>query len=590
MRLWSGWYGWCRRFHFAILFGAVFINTAQATSVTRSDGWIVSQQQLNTPVWLLGQAHQAPARVPLGSLWKLWVYSYSLDQHLPDQPYACYAGTQAAEGDEYCCSHSELVSRDMALARSCGAYFQPKRLKIQAKDWQQYWQRQAPLVPWLQDVTNLQPQTAQPVGEILNALNSVPPAIIAKTRAALLGRLIQPQWSDSLPVLGGAYRFKTYTWHHPQVAGAYFGGAAGWLADGTAFWLGGTGGSHAVVQRLSAPLTRQLPPPTPAQTLDDQCVVVHYFNHYPIQRISRVGDTANMPIRNGRLHGDYRVQFVNQQLLGIHAMGELTVQDAAPNQSSEPQIYGRFSVQDYLARVVDREGDASQTQAARALSIAAHSYLLQNAEFHQGCWQIDDDSRTQRVSPNPPSPAARAIVAFTEGLVLGGSPIYYHQTTAKAGSVMSWQNVVSQSQRGVNYMTLLKQAYPQASWQLSNDQQQCQPLAAATQYFQRNLPKVQHVMATTTGFEALNQVNICTLDYGHPYADQQALNIYIRDWRTQNDHVTLWHEYLHLAMRFHPKGQDEHWVESKARQLTDQLELSGTSPAKNSMRKIRYAQ
>jgi uncharacterized protein YfaQ (DUF2300 family) len=119
---------------------------------------------------------------------------------------------------------------------------------------------------------------------------------------------------------------------------------------------------------------------------------------------------------------------------------------------------------------------------------------------------------------------------------------------------------------------------------------QCQPLAAATQYFQRNLPKVQHVMATTTGFEALNQVNICTLDYGHPYADQQALNIYIRDWRTQNDHVTLWHEYLHLAMRFHPKGQDEHWVESKARQLTDQLELSGTSPAKNSMRKIRYAQ
>jgi uncharacterized protein YfaQ (DUF2300 family) len=247
-------------------------------------------------------------------------------------------------------------------------------------------------------------------------------------------------------------------------------------------------------------------------------------------------------------------------------------------------------VQDYLARVVVREGDANQTQAARALSIAAHSYLLQNAEFHQGCWQIDDDSRTQRVSPNPPSQAARAVVAFTEGLVLGGSPIYYHQTKAKAGSVLSWQNAVSESQRGVNYIALLKQAYPQASWQLSNDKQQCQPLAVATQYFQHNLPKVQQLMATTVGFESLKQVNICTLDYGHPYADQQALNIYIRDWRTQNDHVTLWHEYLHLAMRFHPKGQDENWIESTARKLTDQLELSDTSFANNSKRKIRHAQ
>jgi uncharacterized protein YfaQ (DUF2300 family) len=583
------WRGWCVGFHCAILLCAVFINTAHATSV-RPDDWIVSQQQLNTPVWLLGQAHQAPARVPLGSLWKLWVYTYSLDQHLPDHPYACHAGIQAMEGDEYCCSHDESVTRDMALARSCGAYFQPKRLKIQAKDWQQYWQRQAPRVAWLQDLNNFQPQTAMPVDEILNALNSVPPTIVAKTREALLGRLVQPQWSDSLPILGGAYRFKTYTWRDPQVAGAYFGGAAGWLSDGTAFWLGGTGGSHAVVQRLSVPLTRQLPSPTPPQTLDDQCVDVHYFKHYPIQRISRVGDTTNTPVHNGALRGDYRVQFVNQQQLRIHAMGELTVQDEAQNQSSAPQIYGRLSVQDYLARVVVREGDANQTQAARALSIAAHSYLLQNAEFHQGCWQIDDDSRTQRVSPNPPSQAARAVVAFTEGLVLGGSPIYYHQTKAKAGSVLSWQNAVSESQRGVNYIALLKQAYPQASWQLSNDKQQCQPLAVATQYFQHNLPKVQQLMATTVGFESLKQVNICTLDYGHPYADQQALNIYIRDWRTQNDHVTLWHEYLHLAMRFHPKGQDENWIESTARKLTDQLELSDTSFANNSKRKIRHAQ
>jgi len=80
--------------------------------------WLVSQQTANTPNWLLGHAADAPAQVPLGSLWKLWVYSYSVDNHLPDQPYACRAGRGAPEGDEYCCSHSEPVSRDMALVRS----------------------------------------------------------------------------------------------------------------------------------------------------------------------------------------------------------------------------------------------------------------------------------------------------------------------------------------------------------------------------------------------------------------------------------------------------------------------------------------
>lgn len=561
--------------------------TSPDKKLSNTASWIVSQQTVNHPIWLQGDMKQLPKQVPLGSLWKLWVYTYSLDQHLPDQPYACHAGNQAASGDEYCCTHSESVSRDMALVRSCGAYFQPKRLNIQSKEWQRYWQQQAPDVRWLQQLSNLQPQTQVPVNDILNALNRVPPHIMTQTREALLGRVLQPQWSDVLPNLGGAYRFKTFTWANPRLTGAYFGGAAGWLADGTAFWLGSTGGSHQVVQQLSRSLATQLPPAL--QKNDDQCVSVRYFKRYPIARINRIGDDHKAEIMTGNLRGDYRVQFANSQNLVIHSNGELLVQKLA---HQPVQIIGRFGLQEYVARVIDREGHAEQTEAARALAIAARSYLIQNAEFHQGCFQIDDDSRYQRVSPNPPTHTARSVAAFTEGLTLTGSPIHYHQNKAETG-LLGWNNAVSQSQHGLNYIQILKLAFPKASWQLPDQRQQCQLLTPAEQYLQRNLPKVSQLMASTEGFEVLKSVNICRLDYGNPYADQQSLNIYVRDWRSQNDRVTLWHEYLHLAMRFHPRGQDEVWIEQTARRLTDQLGISSfleSTMIETQSRKIRHAQ
>ncbi len=561
-----------------VLSGRVLAATVPTTQ------WLVSQQQPNTPQWLVGSATDAPARVPLGSLWKLWIYSYSVDNQLPDRPYACHAGRTAAVGDEYCCSHAESVSRDMALVRSCGAYFEPQRLQIHAADWQRYWQRQAPQAVWLQHLHNLRPQTSVSVGEILNALSSVPPATIAQTRTALLGRLLQPQWSDVLALQGSGYRFKTFTWAHPQRAGASIGGAAGWLADGSAFWLGGSGGSHQVVQQMSSTLVSHLPLPTSGATMDAQCVVVRYFNRYPIQQLLRSGTGRQTVVTSGILRGDYVVQFGNGQSLPIRSNGTLSVQQVA---GQAPEISGRFGLEDYVARVVDREGNAAEIHAARALAVAARSYLLQNAERHQGCLHLADDSRYQRVSPNPPSDAARAIAAYTEGLVLTGSPIRYHLDQTQAG-VFGWQDAVVQSRRGIGYMALLKQAYPKASWQLTDRAAQCRRYPEAAQYLMANLPRAERLMAGVAGFEPVKNVSVCLLDYGNPYADQQALNLYVRDWRSQNDRITLWHEYLHLAMRFHPRGSDEGWVERQARQLTDQLGQSATN--NTAIRKVRHAQ
>ena len=553
-----------------------------------NDWWLASQNPQQAALsWQAGDATTAPASVPLGSLWKLFVYNYSLAQGLPDKPYACHAGKQAAEGDEYCCSIDETIHRDTALARSCGAYFAPKRMQIDAANWQQYWQKQAPAIVWLHTLNNMQPQTKSSVQDILNALNSLPAASIAQSRQALLGRVLQPQWNTLLPNLGGAYRFKTFTWQHPQYKGAYFGGAAGWLADGTAFWLGGAGSSKQVLFKAAPTLAKNLAVSTHnKQAFDEDCVAVHYFKRYPIQQVRQIGD-ANTPIANGTLRGQYSVKFTNGNALSIQSNGEL----ALSNTNTKPQIWGKLGLQEYIARVVDREADATSVEAAKALSIAARSYVYQNAQFHQGCWQIDDDSRTQRVSPNPASAPASAVVAFTEGLALTGSPIYYHQNKSSANT-LSWQAAVERAAQGDNYLVLLHQAYPSASWRLNAQTQQCQRLPAAENYVQQNLKQARKILVNTAGLQAINGLKVCKLDYGNPYADQQSMSIYVRDWRDENDRITLWHEYLHLALRFHPNGRNENIIEPLARQLAQTLsfDLNSTNTHNQPVKRMQHAQ
>lgn len=562
----------------------------------RTEWWLASQPRTaGEMAWLVGDGKNLPIEVPLGSLWKLLMYIYQQEQALPDKPYVCHAGKAAQQGDEYCCIHDEPVTRNTALARSCGAYFQPQRLAINADDWQGFWQQKTPQIAWVQQLDNLRPQTTVPVRDILAILNSATPTTVANARQALLGRLLQPQWSELLPYLGGAYRFKTFTWQHPWYRGAYMGGAAGWLADGTAFWLGGSGGSRAVTQRAAVQLAQALPitPNMVPPIGDNTCVSVRYFRRYPISRIEvmRAEGSRTEPqnsrttVANGVLRGDYRVQFTNGNWLTFRSQGELSLTQL----QTQPQIWGKLPLQEYVARVVDREADATQTEAAKALSIAARSYVYQNAHFHQGCWQMDDDSRTQRVSPNAASNAARKVAAFTEDLSLTGAPVYYHQNKS-ADNTLNWQQAVQQAQTGQDYLALLRVAYPQATWRLGASAGQCRRLYPAEQYIAQNLNAVRPMLnAQVPGWEPVNDLKMCELDYGNPYADAQTASIYVRNWRSENDRITLWHEYLHLALRFHPNGQDEAYIEKLARQLT-QAARADTQQHLTSGKKVHHAQ
>jgi len=82
------------------------------------------------------QSAPLPDAVPLGSVWKLFVYAYAAQTGLPTPAYRC--GAVPRPGEEYCCAPGDTVERDAALARSCALFFEPARLHIQAQPWRAF--------------------------------------------------------------------------------------------------------------------------------------------------------------------------------------------------------------------------------------------------------------------------------------------------------------------------------------------------------------------------------------------------------------------------------------------------------------------
>ncbi|MWV15556.1 DUF2300 domain-containing protein [Pseudomonas sp. L-22-4S-12] len=509
--------------------------------------------QLDRQQVLARTALPAQLDTPLGSLWKLFVYAYQVDRQLPDPGYVC---TGQDRDEVYCCNPGERIDREQALAQSCGLYFAPAHLGLQAGEWQRYWQAQA-APAWLHDLDGLQPQRRVAVGELLEVLARLPAQ--AEARRVLLDVPLRAADGNVLGALGGRLRVKTWSWLADGDARARQGGFAGWLADGTPLWLGGPGTSQILLQGYAEALGQALPTAWPAEP--GGCVEVELFARYPLRQVRRLDDGALAPA--GALRGRYEVLFANGNRLPIESAGELFLHGGG----DALQLTAQLPREDYVARVLDREAAAQPVEAAKALAVTIRSYLLQNAERRGECLAIRDSSASQRVAPRPASAAARAIAAWTADLVLAGSRVTYH-SDLPGPERLAWQVAVEQANAGLRYDAILARAFPRASlsrW--DKPLAACQALPAAEDWLHGQRRQWRTRLEGEPGYGEVAQFAVCRLQSGNPHVDRERRRIFVRGLFSLQDRLDLTHEYLHLAFEAHPNGQDETYIEGLARHL-----------------------
>lgn len=490
---------------------------------------------------------------PLGSVWKLFVHAYLIDQASHPADYVC--GGRVPE-EIYCCSPGGSIGRDQALLRSCGLYFEPARLGLNAAEWSRYWQeRGAPI--WLQRLSSMQADTQVSVASLLQALNSVPAMVRRKTGSTLLARVLTDRDAILVQQFGGLLRAKTYSWHLPGQSTVRVGGAAGWLADGSPVWIRGPGTSATVLRQAANRL-----PTTLLEGLDGggSCVQVAMFSRHGLREVRGEDGRLAHP---GRLSGRFVAHFRNGNSLPFVSAGELSL---LPGDT--PQLVARLTENEYVARVLEREAAAEPLAAARALAVVARSYLRQEAHRSGECLSIADTSASQRVLPSPASLAARRVAAWTDSLILSGAQVHYHLDQPGVDR-LAWSQAVQWAVAGASFDTILQRVWPKASLASTDSPlaTDCAALPEAEHWLSLQTPRWRQQLRGEDGFEAPNLPAVCQLDTGNPYADTGRGRIYARGLRGLEDRLTLAHEYLHLAFAQHPHGKDENYIEGWTRRL-----------------------
>ena len=508
-----------------------------------------------------GASLPAEKRTPLGSLWKLFVYAYLADAGREIPPLTCQGKSPA---EAYCCRPGERIGPEDALATSCGLFFEPARLGLTQEAWGAYWRQALSGRPhWLTDLSQLRPETTVSVASILEGLAAIPSSAHLQTEHALVRTLFAGRLESPVRYFGGMLHVKTWTWDHPTQPGKRIGGFAGWLADGTPIWAGGEGPSGPLLSRWAPTIASWLAS-LPGSSRDDGCVLVEMFDRYPIRRV--IDLDRSQPAGTGPLHGQYRVDFQQGTNLQIRSRGELTL-----GPGPDPRITGKFGLNEYVARVLDREAGPEPREAARALAIVIRSYAIQEATRAGSCYRIPDSSHTQRVSPNPASHAARQIAGWTDGLMLTGEPVGYHRS--KDGTqLLAWNRAAAQAQAGLAFDEILAVAFPKAvlASLYAPDATDCLRLPEVERWVRAQLPRWQRVLAGTAGFDPPEGILACRLQVGRPHADVGRRRIYVTGLRSQDDRVTVTHESLHVAFQWHPRGADEEFIERTARRLAEE--------------------
>lgn len=512
----------------------------------------------------------AEQSVPLGSLWKLVAYARLADDtgRERESDYVCRG---RLKDEVYCCNEGERIDRGTALWRSCGLYFDPSRVGWSQRPLGLTLDALPEPLRDLREASQLHSRHTVPLGDWLGWLAQWPQETQQAARDDLLPYWLQGPGRTRLADVGSRLRVKTFTLERQGARQERWAGASGWTNDGRPVWMAARGTSKQVLPDWAPHVLRHLDQvdgrPAVMPHPQAPCVDVHLLQRYPIDRLTDArgqvmpaSDTARPLPR-----GPYRLQLRNGNSVDIVSDQDLSWQQAP---DGHPRLRARLTLDEYVARVVDREGSAQSIAAARALALAARTYVLNLGQPQGGCLQIDDSSHRQRVAPRPASLAARQASQDTADLVLLGSIGQYHHDQARPG-VMAWTQAVSQAQAGWGFDAIVRQAYPRASVASLTGHQgrQCEPLPLAQAWLDRQASRWRPHLQGLAGYTPPGQTQVCRLAMGLPHAQQGSRRLYVRGAQSLDERLTLAHEYLHLAFAGHPRGQQEAFVEGMARQL-----------------------
>lgn len=500
------------------------------------------------------QALDPDTSSPLGSVWKLFMYAYLVETNTAENPYQC----QGREQEEvYCCEPGGHIDRDNALLRSCSLYFAPERWQVNKQQWDKLWGRDV----WLIENAVPQANTRVKIGDLMLTLEHFPERARWQAQRVLMELPWREQYGKVLQELGTRLRVKTYSWKENDQR---IGGFAGWLSDGQAIWAQAPGTSVSVMQQWSPFIAQNLPQHAMEDTTQS-CVDVNMFTHYPIKSITAL--TPGLPLSSAPLRGRYRVDFESGTHVELQAHGEMTAHYSTENLKWTMQA--RLSVNEYVARVLEREAGTEPREAARALAVTARTYLFQNGEFDGQCWRIDDDTRHQRVAPEAAPNKARFIADFTDGMLVDYPHVQFHQDQSKDGQ-LSWKLATDKARDGWHYTDILRKAFSGAGIVAADRKQaECVQWEAGTDWLYQHQRRWQAKLMSEAGYAMPGKLEVCQLQQGNAHVDYAHNRLYVAFSHESQGLVALSHEYLHLAFYGHPHGQDERFIEALANELVN---------------------
>jgi uncharacterized protein YfaQ (DUF2300 family) len=507
-------------------------------------------------------------KTPLGSLWKLFLYIFLVENQITPEPYKC---TGSDPKEIFCCKPQKRIDIDQALIKSCGLFFEKVRsdiLKNNHDVWRLFWRNEVGLkYGWLTNLNGLRPGEIVNVKEILTSLlktNKLSHATL-RSREVLPEVLISGTAKGAVRLLGSSLKVKTFTWDDPDRIGKFVGGFAGWLNDGSAIWALGKGKGSQVINLRGRQINQKFF--GRLNSFSSNCVRVKFFDRYPISKI--VNQKTKQLSSEGPLEGDHQIFFKNGNTLKFYSTGGLHYKRS----KNEISVMGLFNINEYVARVLEREISVNPKEAAKAFAILTRTYLINRAQFTDKCFVIPDSSRYQRVSIHNPSDSSLVISNWTDGLILTNiNNIQYHSTT-KSHNRISWTFAKKLAKDNLFFDEILKIGYPTGilSVMKSKLSQNCRRLPLIENWLHHRSALWGNRLKMKVGYESPDRVVVCELTLGNPFSDLENNRIFVKSIKTRNDKITIAHEFLHISFKNHPLGNDENFIEKTAIKLVSDI-------------------